>query len=158
MPLPSQFVHSDLRQNVIAYLKSDAVLVTLVGGQTDNIMGEHQYQEIFNNLPLLVVTDGQFVENNRFQEDCKRYGVQPMTFECYDLLPSSQATEDVLNRVSSLLRDSPLGNDGRKAVSSANVGVFWSNPKQGYQEFYDEAVRLSGKRLVVEFTVVMMQT
>lgn len=157
--MSTPYTKSDLRQNVITLLKASTDLLPLIQNTPDRIKGEHLYQDSYaEDVPFVVVTDGQFQENNRFIVAGSRFGIQPMIFEAYDLQPSSQGTEDVLNCIAALLRDNPLGGDARRSLTSDNIKIKFILPKQGYQEFYDEAVRLSGKRLVVDFTVELVQT
>lgn len=151
-----EYVRSDLRQNVMAYLKADPVLAALLDDDTaDRIRGEHRYSEEFNDVPFVVVTDDEFIEDVKIQDPGKRHGVQPMNFEVYDQMASSQAVEDILNRIAAILRDE---GGGRIAVASCNISVYFIMPRSGYKEFYDEAVRLHGKRIVVDFRVALKQS
>lgn len=153
------YVQSDLRQNVVAYLTADTTLNGLLGSDAANrIYSQHKYQEMRSNTPFLVVSDGEFVENNKYKDPGFRLGIQTMQFDCYDETQASQATENILNRVAALLRDNATGGGGRRHVSSDSIRVHFCVPMNGFQEFYDQAVRLPAKRLVVEFTVRMKQT
>jgi hypothetical protein len=150
------YVKATLRQNVMDHLKADAVLSSLLDGDPNNrLRGSRWFSQVDKATPFVVVMDGTFRETNRFKVPGERHGVQPLHFDAHDLLPSSQAVEDILNRIAALLRQ---GNGGNAAVSDSTTRVHIVKVLDGYQEFYDEAVKLSGKRLTVEFTVRMIES
>ena len=150
------YVRATLRQNILTLLRADSILSEMLGNDSSGrIRGSHWFSQIDKTVPFVVVLDGTFRETNKYKVAGQRLGVQPINFEVYDLTASSQEVEDILNRIASLLRQ---GNGGNAAVSDSTTAVQIAKVLDGYQEFYDEAVKLAGKRLTVEFTVRMVES